>query len=177
MENSKLKRRWIVMAMAITILLAIDQMAKSYSSIYATQGHALLLGVFHITYIRNTGVALGIAGNNPFLAIIMQLVVLTFVVQFLRLQYTRMNLGTKIALTFILAGGTSNLVDRILYRAVIDYIDISPILPHFPVFNLADTYIVVGLLLFIISFAVYGVTQAKKEEREKERKLKWKNNG
>lgn len=177
MEKGKPKNIWIVMAIAITILLAIDQIAKSYVSIYLTQGYALLPGILHITYIKNTGVALGIAGNNPFLAIIMQLVVLTFVIRFLRLQYSRMNLGTKVALTFILAGGTSNLVDRILYGAVIDYIDVSAIIPNFPAFNLADTYIVVGLLLFIISFAVYGVTQAKKEESEKERKFKWKNNG
>ncbi len=159
MEKGKPKKIWIVMAIAITILLAIDQIAKSYVSIYLTQGYALLPGILHITYIKNTGVALGIAGNNPFLAIIMQLVVLTFVIRFLRLQYSRMNVGTKVALTFILAGGTSNLVDRILYRAVIDYIDVSPMIPNFPAFNLADTYIVIGLLLFIISFAVYGVRQ------------------
>lgn len=167
MKKIKQKRGWIMMVIAIIILLIIDQIAKVSATIYAKESQTLIEGILNIHYIRNTGVAFGIIKNNPFLVMIMEIIVLLFIIRFLILQYDRMNTGTKVALSFILAGGSSNLIDRIVYRGVVDYIDISSMLNEFPVFNLADMYVIIGLLLFIISFAVYGVSQTKKEQEWK----------
>lgn len=162
MKNCGKKKLWIVMVVSIIILLIIDQLAKLGAFLYLQQESKVILsGILKLAYVKNTGVAFSLIQNNPFLIMLMEIIVLTFVIRFLRLQYNRMNLGTKIALTFILAGGTSNFIDRIFHRAVIDYIDISPLIAHFPIFNLADMYIVLGLLLFIVSFAIYGVSQTK----------------
>ena len=71
-----------------------------------------------------------------------------------------------VSLSFMLAGGISNLIDRIARGAVIDYIDISPIF-KFSVFNLSDILILVGWIILVISIFTYW-----KEERSISRDLK-----
>ena len=81
-----------------------------------------------------------------------------------------MSLGTKVGLGFILAGGFSNLIDRLLFGGVINYIDVTAIIENFPIFNLADVYIIIGLLIFVIAFAVYNVKQSIETKKQKEAK-------
>lgn len=71
-------------------------------------------------------------------------IVLGIIVRFLILQFDKMNKATKIILSFILAGGSSNLLDRIFRGFVVDYIDVNKFI-SFPIFNLADTYVVIRM--------------------------------
>ena len=56
----------------------------------------------------------------------------------------------KIALSLVIGGSIGNLIDRILRGAVIDFIDVKIFGYNFPIFNLADTFIVIGVFLLII---------------------------
>ena len=71
------------------------------------------------------------------------------------------------ALTLILGGGISNLIDRVFRGYVLDYIDISPIF-KFPVFNLADFIIIVGWIWFV---AVVSVSTVKLKNEKVEDKF------
>lgn len=68
-----------------------------------------------------------------------------------------------IIISFIIAGGISNLIDRIFRGAVIDFIDITPII-NFPVFNLADIMIVIGVAIFMIEMIKNIIKNEGKEK-------------
>ncbi len=113
-------------------------------------------GFFNLTYVRNTGAAFGIfAGSaeifrRPFLILVSIIAIGFIFVMLKRLPETGTGLIT--ALAFILGGAAGNLIDRIVYGEVIDFLDFYWGSYHWPAFNLADSFITVGvaITLFIL---------------------------
>ena len=83
-------------------------------------------------------------------------------------QKDKLTKPVVIYLSFIIAGGISNVIDRIFKGAVFDFIKVG----NFPVFNLADTFIVCGWLLFVINFIKYTAIDVKAEFPNKKDKSK-----
>jgi signal peptidase II len=123
----------------------------------------LIDGLFSLTYIRNTGAAFGIFAGSaaafrlPFL-IVFSLVAVGFVVMMLR-RLPENQTGLITALAFIIGGAVGNLIDRIAYGEVIDFLDVYWGRYHWPAFNLADSFITVGVLI-----TVFYLIQAKGED-------------
>ncbi len=113
--------------------------------------------VFHLTYHGNTGMAFGIlAGNRALLiglcAVI--LVLICFIIHKLKPQKSI----EKISFGMIIGGAIGNVVDRIMYGFVIDFLDFRII--NYPIFNVADCFVVVGAILL----CVYIIFFDKKED-------------
>ena len=108
-------------------------------------------GFFNLTYVRNTGAAFGIfAGSHevfrlPFLIGVSILAIGFILVMLKRLRDDATGLIT--ALTFILAGAIGNLIDRVLHGEVIDFLDVYYSNYHWPAFNLADSFITIGVTI------------------------------
>ena len=103
---------------------------------------------FYITLAHNDGAAFSILRDKQILLIIITVIALFFI-------YKRMNKETMdklegFAFSMITGGILGNLLDRIVYNYVIDFIDFKIFGYDFPVFNLADTFIVIGVILLII---------------------------
>ncbi len=137
--------------------LALDQVSKSWIVAHMTLGESReltswLTPVVSLTYITNTGVVFGLfQGMSDFFS-----VVAIIAVGLIFLYYRHLPKEPKllhVALGLQLGGALGNLVDRLARGAVVDFIDLNfwP-LHHWPIFNLADTCIVTGvvILLFII---------------------------
>lgn len=105
--------------------------------------------MLQINYVQNTGGAFGIGQGKTIQVVIINTIILGIIIRFLIMQFNKMDKITKIVLGFILAGGISNLLDRIVRGFVVDYIDISQIF-SFPIFNLADAYVVIGWLALVL---------------------------
>jgi len=120
-------------------------------------------GVFSLTYIRNTGAAFGILAGSaaafrlPFL-VLFSLLAIGFIFMMLR-RLPDEETGLITALAFILGGAIGNLIDRIVYGEVIDFLDFYWSSYHWPAFNLADSFITVGVFI-----TVYYLIQAKGED-------------
>lgn len=97
-------------------------------------------------YVQNTGIAFGIAQNNTLIILIINIIILSLIMLFILKKTLKTNL--IIPLFIILAGGFSNLLDRIFRGYVIDFIDIQIV--KFPNFNVADIAVVLGILYLII---------------------------
>ena len=97
----------------------------------------IINGIFSLTYYENTGGAFGVGQGDTIGFTIISIIVIAIIIRFIVLQRDRINNKTMVALELIIAGGISNLIDRLFRGFVVDYIDINQLI-KFPIFNLAD---------------------------------------
>ena len=132
----------------ISILCFLDQYSKIYISLNINKLINKDLLILTIEYIRNYGAAFNIlSGSRLFLSLIsiISTIILMYFI-FIR-EDKRIN---KYGLSFIVAGSIGNGIDRIIYGYVKDFIKIKFI--NFPVFNIADIAINIGILIMIINY-------------------------
>jgi len=135
----------------IIIFISLDQFSKIYIDLNLDKLLKKDLFIFTIELVRNYGAAFSIfSGNRLFLSFIS--VVSTIILSYF--IFIRENkVINKFGLSFILAGSIGNGIDRILNGYVIDFIKIKFI--DFPIFNIADIVINVGVFILIISYFRY----------------------
>lgn len=140
------------------ILLAFDQYTKHVAIIHLKDKPAYVLidGVLELQYLENRGSAFGILQNQKFFILfvgIVFLVLLLFLL--LKLPERKKFCILHIALSAIIAGGIGNMIDRFRLDYVVDFI--SFILINYPIFNVADIYVVVATIgLFVLFMFVYS---------------------
>lgn len=157
------KKLWIIIGI-ILILLVLDQGTKMFFQGRETE---IIPGIMKSTPVENRGGAFGIGQNNTTTFIITNIIVLGIIIRFLILQEHQMDKKTTGALCLILAGGFSNLIDRIFRGYVMDFMDISSIF-SFPKFNLADIYITIGWVCLAAFFAAFTWKEVKSRKRKEE---------
>ena len=161
--NRKTLAIWIVPLLAIVVFVA-DQLTKYLVSTELSIGQAwmplaLLENVVVIRHVRNSGAAFGMfpAAGNLFL-----LVAVLVVLGIIRYYYSRAHsaaLWVRISLGLMLGGALGNMIDRFRFGFVVDFIDLG----WWPVFNLADASISVGVIVILLFQNVFF----KKEEGQK----------
>ncbi|AMA74648.1 MULTISPECIES: signal peptidase II [Aneurinibacillus] len=131
------------------LVFLVDRFTKWLVVTYMEIGQSIPLweGVFHLTSHRNKGAAFGILQNQRAFFIIITLVVIVGIVWYLRKMVKESTLVSW-ALALILGGAAGNFYDRLLTGEVVDFFDFTLI--HFPIFNVADSVIVIGVGLFMI---------------------------
>ncbi len=129
----------------IILFIIIDQILK----VLCAKDLMLIEGVLKFSNVQNTGGAFGIFNTNIIMITILNLILIALMIRFIIIRRKYMNNLVYIGLLFLIAGGISNLIDRIFRGYVIDYIDFTQIV-NFPVFNLADIVLVAGWILLII---------------------------
>lgn len=140
----------IKLMLIITIfLIVIDQITK----LVVKHNYEEPIGndIIGITFIQNTGMAFGFNSGNK-KNIVLTLLILLIIINFVRNQKDRIDSKTAVAISLILAGGSSNLIDRITRGGIVDFVRIK----NFAIFNIADCYIVIGwilLVIFLIKFS------------------------
>lgn len=145
----KNKKNNFLMIIAI-ILVLMDQIIKIVISTKLYNSTIMLIPyVLNLTYVQNTGAAFGIGSNSTSMFIVVNIVVIGLITYFAFSKKEEISKSILIALYLIIAGGISNLIDRIVRGFVIDYIDISQVIKY-PVFNLADIFIVMGCIIIAI---------------------------
>lgn len=155
-EGKKNFKPYIIVILVI-LLIAIDQISKFY--IVENIGKEIkniIPNVLNFTYVENRGGAFGVGQNSTMMFVLVNIIILGIIIRFMIIQKDRIDRKTQVILSMILAGGISNLIDRIARGFVLDFIDFSPII-SFPVFNIADILIVIGWVSLAIVTAVYYI--------------------
>ncbi len=142
----------MVFFLAALLVIAADQLSKLWIRSNLTAGESLPeTGLFRLTHIHNTGAAFGLFQDQSFLLTIVALIgiiVLPVCVLFFSQRFPFLNGRlSKLALGLVLGGTAGNLVDRLHLGYVTDFIDIG----IWPVFNIADSAVVIGFILFVYS--------------------------
>jgi len=153
--NPKFK---LVLALVVAIV-ALDQASKAIVDRTMPLYHSIPVidSVFSVTYIRNTGAAFGfLARSGEFFRrtflIAFSIAAIGFIIAMLRRLPSEEKLLTA-ALAFILSGAVGNLIDRLLYGEVIDFLDLYWSNYHWPAFNVADSFITIGVVVILFRLA------------------------
>lgn len=138
----------------ILILVSFDQLTKFFAVKYLTVENEYILKIpfirFYLTY--NTGAALGILqGHGVLLAIIKTIAFSVFGFLLYRDGDLVNNAIYTISLIFLISGTLGNLTCRLIRRKVVDFLMLSFNRFSTPIFNLADLYVLIGLITFIIT--------------------------
>lgn len=157
--------KWKIVTLWVSTIVIIDQVTKAIVDRTMPLHYSIPIidGFFNLTYIRNTGAAFGIfAGSHevfrlPFLIGVSVLAIGFMLVMLRRLREGESGVAT--ALSFILGGALGNLIDRILYGEVIDFLDVYWKGYHWPAFNVADSFITIG-----VAITLYYLIKAKGDD-------------
>lgn len=151
------------------VVLLIDILTKQLVLHFMIehQSISIIKNFFSLTFAKNTGVAFSaLEGKVPFI------IIMTTIVIFIILKYIKTTTLTnqeKICYGLVLGGAIGNLLDRIVYGYVIDFLDFQILNYSFPIFNLADTMIVIGILLLLM---ISTIESRKQNESNSGRKNK-----
>lgn len=133
------------------VFLVIDIVSKLIVSNLMNVHDSILVikDFFYITYVRNTGAAWSLFAGKTILLLMVSLIMICGIILYVYKNKTKVKLE-KIAYSLILGGAIGNFLDRIVYGYVIDFLDFYIFGYNYPIFNLADAFIVLGVLLLII---------------------------
>lgn len=161
----KNKKRWIILAISTILLIMVDQISKGWSQ-NLIGINEIIPNVLRLQYVENKGGAFGVGQNSTMTFIITNIIVLGIIFRFLILQKDRIDKKTYLCLAMIISGGIGNVIDRILFGYVRDFIEVLPS-THFPIFNFADVLIVIGWLALIGIFSLSTYHEFGKEKLER----------
>jgi len=149
----------------IIVLLGIDQWTKELvaGSMFEGDTIGILNDFFHITYVKNHGVAFGMFQGEIKTISIVAIVAILGIIYFMIKQLKPHEIISKYAYAFILAGAIGNMIDRIYRGFVVDFVDFRGIWKF--VFNMADVWINVGVFLLILEVII--LEKRKKQLQKK----------
>lgn len=143
---------------AFALLLGLDQLTKWFAAakLKGTAGIAVIPDVFELFYLENRGAAFGMFANRQWVFVMVALIMCAAAIYvYLFTPPERHYHGLRACTMLIAAGAVGNMIDRIVHHYVIDFLYVSLI--DFPVFNIADCYVVIGsVLLVVLIFTLYS---------------------
>ncbi|MDY5058095.1 MAG: signal peptidase II [Bacilli bacterium] len=133
------------------ILLCIDQISKLLvvNLLTKTNSITIIKNFFYLTYINNDGAAFSILVGKRIFLILIAVLVIVMLIRYIKKNNIQNKLEL-VSLDLIIGGSLGNLMDRVVRGYVIDFLDFKIFNYNFPIFNLADTFIVIGVFLLLL---------------------------
>ena len=153
---------WISLAVA-AVLLAADQVLKYFvlRDLKPVQSVPILSGLLELSYIENTGAAFGLFKNMMWFVFLITAVAF-IVILILLFRYGKHTFFSYAASALLMAGGIGNLLDRLFYGFVVDFIHV---LFFDYIFNFADCCVTVGVVLFVIHVLLLSLREKRAGEQ------------
>ena len=142
----------------IVAIVALDQWSKwvvktSYDLYHS---EPIIQGFFHFTYVTNDGMAFGLSFPGGKQVLLFVTLILTGVIIWMLWKAKKSHNLIRYGLSFILSGAIGNMIDRMLYGKVVDFLDIMIGDFHWYIFNVADSAVTIGMILFIFHSIFIG---------------------
>ncbi len=132
----------------IVLSIAIDLFTKHLAVLKLKDASfSVIKDVLHFTYVENTGAAFGMFKDGNLLLLILSIIVLAAII-FALIKFKPTAKSVNIGAAMVIGGALGNIIDRIFRGFVVDFIDFRLI--NYPVFNIADCFIVCGAILFAV---------------------------
>lgn len=153
--------RYYVLAL---IVIITDQISKWFVVKEMEQSESIVVikNFFSITSHRNKGAAWGILENQMIFFYIITLVVVIGIIYYMQ-KYAKENALLAMSLGLLLGGALGNFIDRLFRNEVVDFLDFKIINYNYPIFNIADSALFIGVVILII----YVIIDERKNKKEK----------
>ena len=144
----------------IILIIIVDQFTKQWALhfisdiIEKTNGvhsHVKKTSFFNVVLVYNNGISFGIFNNLFFMKNILFIIISCITAFLIYLLFKTKDNVNLIAFAFIIGGAIGNLIDRAIYGAVIDFLDFHIKTLHWPAFNIADSAVCIGVIIYIIN--------------------------
>lgn len=154
---------FILYYLVAIVIIALDQLTKHLVSTRMDIGESIeiISDFFYLTSHRNAGAAFGILQNQMTFFYIVTTIVIIVIIYYLH-KLGKDSVLTGISLSLILGGAIGNFIDRIVLGEVVDFFDFYFGSYSYPIFNIADAALVVGVIMVLILMTI-----AEKKERRK----------
>lgn len=149
--NRKKKIRLAVDVLFVLVLIAVDQATKylAIEHLMNQKPYVIWEGVFELHYLENRGAAFGLLQGQKIFFVLITVIILAVIVYVLvKAPYQKLYTKLHITLVFIAGGAVGNLIDRLRYDYVVDFLYFSLI--NFPIFNVADIYVTLASIYLVI---------------------------
>jgi len=161
-----LRNKYLFLFVVSSVLIVIDQYTKFMVTLYIPLNYSVKVveGFFNLTHIRNSGVAFGIFADlqselKPYLLIFVSVIAIVAILAIFH-QTEKDKRLVQNGLVLIFSGAIGNLIDRVLHKEVIDFVDFFVENQHWPAFNVADSCITIGVM-FMVADMFVGTTPSK----------------
>ena len=135
------------------ILLCIDQISKLLvvNLLTKTDSITIIKNFFYLTYINNDGAAFSILVGKRIFLILIAVLAIVMLIRYIKKNNIQNKLEL-VSISLIIGGSLGNLMDRVVRGYVIDFLDFKIFNYNFPIFNLADVCITLGVILLSIHY-------------------------
>jgi len=159
------KRSYSLLLGVAAVVVAFDRWTKNWATIeFEGREPVNVIGeIVRFTYTRNSGVAFGLGAGLPFPYAVFSIIAVG-VILYLFLRQRTHTPARQWALALILGGAIGNLIDRVQTGEVVDFILVGWHGWYWPVFNVADSAVTVGVLLFGLTWARHSESHAHEAE-------------
>lgn len=164
MKNKSEKQFYIISAITVVVLVALDQITKwqALIKLKPIRNKVVIKGFLDFTFVENRGAAFGIlSGQRIFFILLTIAVVMGILYSFYKLPNTKEYNWLRYGLVLVLSGAIGNVIDRAVRGYVVDFLEVTFI--KWPVFNMADIYVVVGAC-FILFLSIFVIKEEEKKE-------------
>ena len=140
---------YILYSLICLVLIAIDYVIKTqaFESLRGLPAIPVIDGIINFRYCENTGAAFSLFRDNAYILGVLSTIVIVIFIAGIVIEKPTSNLFLS-AMTLLVAGGTGNVIDRFMRGFVVDFIEFD--FMAFPIFNVADIYVSIGAVLFVI---------------------------
>ncbi len=161
------KKNYILGVVFIILGILLDQLVKVAIRLNIEEGYHITIinGFFNIAHIENTGAAWGGFSGFTVILIIISLIILGYFIYLFKGIDFKKRLVFSISLVLVIGGTIGNLIDRLFFRSVTDFLDFNIFGYDFPVFNIADILLVVGFAIFLIDMIFISDKDDSKETK------------
>ena len=158
---------WVIPFAAIALgVIALDQVSKLLILHFLYEGQVdLIPGVLRFTYVENRGMAFGMLSDHRWVFMLLSVVGIALIGAYMWF-YVKGRMG-RVALALIIGGGFGNMIDRVAYGFVVDFIDFYAFDFWKWVFNIADSAVCVGAGFFILYTILDTIKEYKKQKADK----------
>ena len=142
-----MKNKYITIFSLTIIIILIDQITKFLikTNFKLNESLPLIKNIFHLTHIHNFGAGFGILQQQKWILVFISIIVIGVIFYYFE-RIKEKEILLQVLVGFILGGTIGNLIDRLSYGFVIDFIDFR----IWPIFNFADSFVTLGVIGLII---------------------------
>lgn len=155
-RDNKLTKESILLISIVVVIILTDQVLKIW--VQSAGEISIISGILNFKVNENNSPAYGIGSNSKIMYVLTNVVILGVIFKFITTQNQFVDKKLKIFLGFIIAGGVSNVIDKLLRGYVTEFIDFGQVI-NLPVFNVADLCVLIGWVTIVAIFASFTVKE------------------